>query len=181
MAHVVRTPDGTVLGAGRLDPFQYGIGPLNRLYETSDGWVCVVAELDEERAALGGALGVELAGLDDDAVADALTEAFAGRTSADALAVGAGAGVAIVAPTLGRPNHEFMNDPENRRTRRVAEVPHPVKGNVREIDQLIRISHTVAPPHKLAPELGEDSDEILSSLGYEKDAVAELRERNAVR
>ena len=38
MAHAVRRPDGTVIGANRLDPLQMGFGPFERLYETADGW-----------------------------------------------------------------------------------------------------------------------------------------------
>src|SRR3954454_7393247 len=47
MAHVVRTVEGDVIGADRLDPLQFGFGPFERLYETADGWVCVVAYTDE--------------------------------------------------------------------------------------------------------------------------------------
>lgn len=55
--HVVRTGDGTVLGAGRLDALQMGVGPLHRLYETADGWIVVVAANDTDIAALGRVLG----------------------------------------------------------------------------------------------------------------------------
>ena len=37
MAHMVRTGDGEVLGAGCLDPLQMGFGPFERLYQTRDG------------------------------------------------------------------------------------------------------------------------------------------------
>ncbi len=57
MCHVVRTGDGTVLGAGRLDALQMGVGPLHRLYETADGWIVVVAANDTDIAALGRVLG----------------------------------------------------------------------------------------------------------------------------
>src|SRR5439155_26214714 len=44
LAHIVRTASGEVLGAGKLDPLQMGVGPFDRLYEAADGWVCIVAK-----------------------------------------------------------------------------------------------------------------------------------------
>ena len=52
LAHIVRRVDGTVIGAGRLDPVQTGRGAFDRLYETADGWVCVVAPTPDEQRAL---------------------------------------------------------------------------------------------------------------------------------
>ena len=43
LAHVVRRPDGSVIGAAKLDGRQMGLGPLDRLYRTCDGWICVAA------------------------------------------------------------------------------------------------------------------------------------------
>ena len=61
VAHIVRRVDGVVLGAGRLDTLQYGFGPFERLYETADGWICLVAQEAEEVSGLeevvGGGLG----------------------------------------------------------------------------------------------------------------------------
>ena len=56
-AHIVRQPDGTVIGGERLDPLQTGIGPLDRLYETRGGWICVVALSDNEIRRLRGGPG----------------------------------------------------------------------------------------------------------------------------
>ncbi len=74
-----------------------------------------------------------------------------------------------------------MNDPEARRSRRVAELPHPELGNVRELDMLLRVSDTEFTPHRLAPGLGEHTDELLGELGCSPDEIAELRARGAVR
>ena len=74
-----------------------------------------------------------------------------------------------------------MTDPENRRTGRVAELPHAAKGNVRELAALVRVSDAEVAPHRLAPELGEHTDEILSTLGYTADEIGELRASGAIR
>jgi len=90
------------------------------------------------------------------------------------------AGVAAVEP-VGRNVHAFMNDPEARRTGRVAEVQHPRLGKVRELDVLVRVSDTATTPHRLAPELGEHTDELLTELGCSPEEIAELHARGAVR
>ena len=165
--------------AGRLDPLQTGFGPFDRLYEAADGWVCVVAHTDAERETLLDVMGV--ARVDDEYLqADALATALAARDADEAVSTLSAAGVAAAVP-VGRNMHTFLHDPEQRRYGRVAEVPHPLKGNVRELHVLVRVSHAEQLPHRLAPELGEHTDEILSQVGYRADEIADLRAGGAVR
>jgi crotonobetainyl-CoA:carnitine CoA-transferase CaiB-like acyl-CoA transferase len=179
LAHIVRAPGGKVLGAGRLDPLQMGVGPFDRLYETSDGWVCVVAPTAEERRAVLETMAVEAVD-DDERQTDRLLAAFAPRCARDVVTRLRAAGVAAVEP-VGRNLHAFMNDPESRRTGRVAELPHPRLGHVRELDVLVRVSDAATTPHRLAPGLGEHTDGLLAELGCSSDDIAELRARAAVR
>ena len=108
-AHIVRRPDGTVLGAERLDPLQTGIGPLDRLYETLDGWLCVVALSDAEIRRLESALAVTI--LDDPRfatpdlraensyeLADILSDVFLTRDSEEWVQLLRSAGVAAMIP-----------------------------------------------------------------------------------
>ena len=76
LAHIVRTVDGEIIGAGRLDPLQMGVDPFDRLYETGEGWVCVVAPTAEEQRALLETLGVDAVD-DDELQSDRLRAAFA--------------------------------------------------------------------------------------------------------
>ncbi|MGV0870625.1 CaiB/BaiF CoA transferase family protein [Mycolicibacterium sp. XJ879] len=189
MAHVVRTVDGTVLGAGKLDPLQYGISALDRLYETSDGWVCISVETPEEIMALSSATGCDLLAecttvqscrAIDYELGMALADIFAGQPTSywqDRL------DKKRVPAAQPKPfnNRAFMRDPENIRTRRVAVVAHPEEGHIREPDQYLRMSHCTLPPHRLAPRLGEHTADVLSGLGMAATALQQLSSRNAVR
>jgi crotonobetainyl-CoA:carnitine CoA-transferase CaiB-like acyl-CoA transferase len=190
--HIVRQGDGTAVGAGLLDPMQYGIAALDRLYRTDDAWICLVARRDREVDALGKVLGVDLRAdarfatsdaraQNDDALSEVLEPLIAGSVTADLVADLTALDVPVAVPVLGRNNHAFMNDPENRRTGRVAEVLHPSRGNVRELAVLLRVSDADVPAHRPAPELGQHSDEVLTEMGYSAEAIASLRARGAVR
>jgi crotonobetainyl-CoA:carnitine CoA-transferase CaiB-like acyl-CoA transferase len=190
MAHAVRQRDGTVVGAGLLDPLQLGNGPLERLYETADGWLVIVALDDRHIVGLDQALGTDLSGDERfatpaDREANAyelgmlLADAFAARKTVECLDALAAAGVPAAEPVT--PNMQaFLRDPENHRSRRVAERTHPQKGTVRELDLLVRVSDAAAPPHRLAPALGEHSRDVLADLGYPPEQIAALHATGAI-
>ncbi|MDB5448737.1 MAG: dddD [Phenylobacterium sp.] len=192
LAHIVRAPDGQVIGGERLDVTQSGTSALESLYPTADGWLCLAARTDAEIARLETLLGLGLLAeerfatiqareANREALADLLRAGFARRQSADWLARAAGSGLGLVEPVDGGFSHRFLNDPEQRRNGRVAEVCHPEKGNVREIDRLVRISDLELAPHRLAPGLGEHTDEILALWGHDAEGIAALRAAGAVR
>lgn len=192
MAHVVRTVEGEVIGAGRLDPLQMGFSALERLYETADGWVCVSAFEDVEISALAKILRIEI--LEDQRFSTAaarsehdyeLSVLIGGqvekRSTSELVADLVSVGVAAAQPVPYRTVPDFYFEPEFRRTRRISELAHPVRGNVREVDQLIRCTDAVFPPHRLAPDIGQHSDEILTELcGYTPEAIADLHSDGAV-
>jgi crotonobetainyl-CoA:carnitine CoA-transferase CaiB-like acyl-CoA transferase len=191
VAHIVRRPDAAVLGAGSLDPLQFGTGPLRRLYQTADGWLCLVAPSDADVVALSKFLDVDLTKderfrtrelreenahrLEHD-----LADRFARQETAKLLTDLRGAGVPAVEPLMDG-NRTFMDDAESQRLGRVGEFDHPRFGRVREVALPYRIDGTKFPEHRRAPELGEHTDAILSWAGYSSDDIAELRSRNAVR
>ena len=191
VAHIVRREDGEVLGAQRLDPLQLGHGALDRLYETSDGWVCVAASAEKHVAALSEALGLDLAGdprfADRDArqahdyqLADAIGDALGGLATADALQRLRAAAVPAAVPA-SRNDSAFLRDPAQLRTGRIAECPHPTRGRVRETGVLVQVSGSTPPAHRLAPGLGEHTDEVLRGLGYAQHDIDALRAEGITR
>jgi len=192
MCHVVRrSSDGNVLGAGRLDALQTGIGPLHRLYETADGWICVVAVKDTEINALGIVLDVDILGDQRFAtpelraensyeLEDVLFERFLARPTADLLSALSAVGVPAAEPVFEN-NRRFMDDPEQLRQGRVGEFDHPRYGKTRQPAALIRFRGAEVPPLRRAPELGEHTDEVLAAIGIAPEDVARLRAAEAIR
>jgi crotonobetainyl-CoA:carnitine CoA-transferase CaiB-like acyl-CoA transferase len=190
MAHVVRTADGTVLGAGRLDARQLGTGPLERLYETADGWICLVVGTDEEFERLCDALAADelrdahfasagARAANASALADMLSAAFATRTTANVIAALTNRRVPAT-EVAGYNNRAFMDDPSNLANGRVAECVHPEEGLIRELALLVRVSGAATPPHRLAPNLGEHTDAVLASFGYSDERIQSMRARGVV-
>jgi crotonobetainyl-CoA:carnitine CoA-transferase CaiB-like acyl-CoA transferase len=190
LAHIVRRPDGTAIGAGRLDPLQVGVGALDRLYQTADGWVCIVATGDEQIASMGQVIGVDLLGdarfatseareRNDYELSSLIGETLEKRKTDEWLADLAASGVPAAAPKPYN-NVTFMTDPENERSGRVAVCAHPTEERVRELAVLVRVSDAEIPTHQLAPSLGQHTDEILSWLGYDASEIADLRARGQV-
>lgn len=193
LAHIVRRVDGgEALGAGELDVLQTGTAALESLYATRDGWLCLVAREDQEIRALEKALELDILGderfsssdlrrANRDALTDLLRDEFERRSTAEWLSTLAAAGVHAIEPAAESCVHALMNDPEHRRTGRIAEASHLEVIKVREIAKLIRISGATIPPHRPAPRLGEHTDDILGWLGYAPGDVEDLRTRGAIR
>jgi crotonobetainyl-CoA:carnitine CoA-transferase CaiB-like acyl-CoA transferase len=191
-AHIVRRADGTVLGAERLDPLQTGVGPLDRLYETSDGWICVVALRDDEIRRLETVLGVRI--LDDPRFAshelrldngyelsDAISEVLLRRSSQEWWESLRAAGVAAMIPKTETNNQAFHRDPVNQAIGRIAQVADGNGHFVREAATMVRVSGAETAVHRLAPEFGADTDQVLAELGYAPERIADLRARGAIK
>jgi MYXO-CTERM domain-containing protein len=138
MAHAVRLTDGTVKGAGRLDPLQLGNSATERLFETADGWVCVVAVTDVAIQGLARVAGIELVE-DDYELGQRLAAALTARKTADLLRELAAAGVPAAEPVPANMKRLMHDDDEIARGR-VGVAEHHTKGTVRELAVLLRVS-----------------------------------------
>ena len=181
VAHIVRGADGEAIGADRLDPMQFGFGPYERLYMTSDGWICIAAMTPDEIAGLWTAIARhQPAEADNDQLGDIIAEAIGTRTTTHWLQALDAHGVPAVEPS---PYNAalFLRDPENRKSGRVAECDHPTLGRLRELALLVRVSDCDELTHRLAPELGADTMELLRWAGYDDETIAALNNQGVVR
>ena len=170
----------------RSDQQQAGLGPLYRLYPTSDGWVALACLGQSHWAALTKAVPA----VDGDARfadaaaraanAEALTNVLAAflvtRTAQDAfdLLDGAGVPVEIADPDGGR---TWFGRPDLVAAGLVADYEHPQYGRFRQFGHLVQLSDT---PGRIAgppPLLGQHSREVLAELGYPPEQIGQLREQ----
>ena len=161
----------------RTDQQQTGLGPLYRLYPTSDGWIALACLGESHWAALAKVVP----GLDGDARfatppraanADALTDVLAAflvtRTAQDAFDAARRrrrAGRDRRRRTRGR---TWFDQPDLVAAGLVADYEHPQYGRFRQFGHLVHLSDT---PGRIAgppPLLGQHSREVLAELGYSR-------------
>ena len=75
---------------------------------------------------------------------------------------------------------EALKDPHNLAREMVVEVEHPTLGTVKTLGIGTKLSETPGSVRTTAPAVGQHTDDVLASLGYDAAAVASLRERGAV-
>ena len=76
---------------------------------------------------------------------------------------------------------EVIEDPQVSANEYVDTLDHPEEGEFRILRTPIQFSRTPAQIQGVAPELGEQGDQILLDLGYTWDDIIGLKERNTVR
>ena len=75
---------------------------------------------------------------------------------------------------------EALADPQVAANRLVQEVDSPVSGRQRVVGPPYRLSETPASVRRAAPGLGEHTEEVLGSIGYEPAEIDSLRRRGAI-
>jgi crotonobetainyl-CoA:carnitine CoA-transferase CaiB-like acyl-CoA transferase len=171
-------PDGTPLPRPQLDGMQLGLSPRYRLYETSDGWVCLAALSAEDRAALAAALGVADLPADDE-LTDVLEPWFASRTASAAFAALDGHRVPceIADGDFGVRVHD---DPEMQALGLVVKQQHPKLGRFEHFGVTLEFSDTPQRIFGPPPVVGQHTREIMHDYGYDDADVDKLVESKAV-
>jgi crotonobetainyl-CoA:carnitine CoA-transferase CaiB-like acyl-CoA transferase len=169
----------------RSDQQQTGLGPLYRLYRTSDGWVALACLGDSHWSALTRAWPdlqhdgrfTDAAGRRENGaeLGDRLAELFAARTAKEVFADldAAGVPVEIADPEMGR---TWYDHPDLIAAGLVADYQHPRYGRFRQFGHLIHFSETPGCISGPPPLLGQHSREILADLGYSPTEIDVLRD-----
>jgi crotonobetainyl-CoA:carnitine CoA-transferase CaiB-like acyl-CoA transferase len=184
-SYALTRADGSGFERPHVDGQQFGYGATERLYETAEGWLCLVVANEEQWGKLCVALGLDSVRSDARFASAAARERHAGelaallagklreRTAAQWQVALDGAGVPceVCDPTFALKLHD---DPEFRRRSWVASYPHPFVGRLDQIGLLFDFSDT--PGRVQGPPLivGQHSREILAELGYSREQIEEL-------
>lgn len=161
----------------------YGIVP------TSDGWLAIVGVPPSERVAFYAALERPELAYDERfkppvytpevkrELFAILVEVFPSRTTAEWCER-----LAAAHCRFARVNDyaQAANDPHAAINGYILDVDHPEWGKVRAVGSPIGLSDTPARPSAVAPELGQNTEEVLLELGYTWDDIARLREAGAI-
>ena len=177
-----------------LDSQGMGFGPLYRLYQAKEGWICIVAVRDEHWRGLCSALGVpDLAGdlrfatpEDRRANADALTslleERFGTRTADEWFEELDRHGVPCELSKLhyGHEGVDFPDHPDAVANGWSVRYKHSVLGEMWQTGLPFNLSKTPGKIWGPPPALGEHTREIMGWLGYSGAEIDDLKERGVI-
>ncbi|MCB2047471.1 MAG: CoA transferase [Novosphingobium sp.] len=167
----------------RSDKEQQGFNALDRIYRTTNGWVCICCRQDDRFAALASATDMpqdlRLASdaerrAADDAIKAYLDQWFAGQTSEDAFGKldAAGAPAEIVCEETWVDESLWFDWMVE--TNRVLESRDSMYGHIRELGLFNRLSRTPGLARDDGPRLGEHTRDLLTEAGYSDSEIDAL-------
>jgi crotonobetainyl-CoA:carnitine CoA-transferase CaiB-like acyl-CoA transferase len=160
-------------------------------FRAKDGWFILAAGTEVHWKRVMQILGTEEDTLGTDsrfatnrdrvahraAMEELLHEHFETRLVTDWIRDFEGAGVPC-GPILSA--DQILGHPHMVAREMIVGLEHPSAGLVRSLGNPMKLSRTPVQYRKAAPVLGEDTDEILRTLGFREEAIAELRNSGAV-
>ena len=179
------TANGVPLLRPHLDRLQLGLTALYRLYEATDGWLCLVVIDEWQWQALADVLphlgladderfsDIHRRQANDDVLCALLESALKTRTTTEWFQLFDDAGVPceIANPSFGR---EIFLDPLMRQLGLVVEHQHPKLGRFEQFGNTIDFSVTSGVVQGPPPIVGQHTREILSQYGFAAEQIEEL-------
>ena len=164
--------DGPALARKRFDAG-------HRLYQTAEGWICVVCASDDHVRALASTVGVDVDLTDDAALAAALEEGFKAKSAADWFAAldAAGVPVEIESEEFGR---SIYDNEDFKKRGWVVTYDHPMVGRLDQVGMNFDLSETPGAPGDRPLIVSEHTKEILSGMGYTEEQMNEMEEQFAI-
>ena len=178
-------------GRTAVDPGHHGLNAGYRLYPTADGWVFLAVTTDAEFGAFCTAIGREDLAADerfatggarvsnDASLVSKLTEVFAADTAAAWEARLVTGRVACVRADGVDGDRFFTQDPHMVGNGWSPIVDHARFGRVQRWGAAVTVGG-LNPDYRSAPLAGQHTDAILGELGYDREAIAELRASKVV-
>jgi crotonobetainyl-CoA:carnitine CoA-transferase CaiB-like acyl-CoA transferase len=174
-----------------LDGNQMGLSPLYRLYETSDGWLCIAVLTDAQWTALCDAIGQPELTLDPHFADRATRRANATRLAAELEIVFASRSAEewfaaldandvpceISALDFG---DRFYDDPDVVANGWVAGFEHPTWGLLEQAGKLLDLSVTPVKVQGPPPVRGAHTREVLLELGYSASDLDEMAAQGVI-
>ncbi len=155
-----------------------------QLFRTQDGWIFVMCMTDKFWQALIGALGREDLGADPEFATvearrrnrDRLTELLDSVFVTDTTAAWLGRlqGLMPASPVYDLP--QALDNPYIRQIGMLRDLPHPQHPDYRVLANPIKLDGQRLPS-RVAPRLGEHTDDVLASVGYSSREIAALRDQ----
>jgi crotonobetainyl-CoA:carnitine CoA-transferase CaiB-like acyl-CoA transferase len=175
------------------DPDLRGLSARYRLYEASDGWIFLAAPKESEWDGLVAALtsyvdlGADARFADealrrqnDGVLAETLVKVFDTRSAADWERDLVAADIGCVEVSATAPEARLMSEEFGGASGYITTAAHPTFDEHPRLTPAVRFSRS-AGSSRGGILNGQHTDAILGELGYDRAAIADLRERNIVK
>ncbi len=190
-SYAVATPEGKGFERPQIDAMQFGYSAGHRIYETAQGWLCMVLVKQSHWDALFSVLRApklvtdphfataESRKQNDASLASFIAGRMKLKTAQDWFVEldAAGVPVEIVAEDFSLKLHD---NAEYQQRQWVTSYPHPVVGKLDQIGLLFSLSDTPGVIQGRPLLVGEHTQKILAELGYSEEQITTMEAQLAI-